>query len=99
MRFVLLLASAAGGVTDVLGTTRDWWADPPEGSRWVGYDGVVVAVPDWWTTGETQCGAPVEDTVYFDSGAVYDCSDPADPATVQEVSSLAVLRDQRGDRY
>ena len=62
----------------------------------MGYDGVVVAVPDWWTTGETQCGAPVEDTVYFDTGAVYDCSDPADPATVQEVSALAVLDAGRG---
>ncbi|GAA4370219.1 hypothetical protein [Nocardioides caricicola] len=76
----------------------DWWASPPDGTRWVGYDGAVVAVPDWWTTGETQCGAPVEDTVYFDSGAIYDCSDPADPETVRSVSSLAVLDDGSG-RY
>ncbi|WP_459973658.1 hypothetical protein [Nocardioides pyridinolyticus] len=81
--------------------TRDdgpWWQEPPEGTRWVGYDGVVVAVPDWWTTGETQCGAPVEDTVYFDSGAIYDCAVRADPATVREVSSLAVL-DNDNDAY
>jgi hypothetical protein len=71
----------------------EWWADPPEGTRWVGYAGAVVAVPDWWSTGDTQCGAPVEDTVYFDNGAIYDCANPADPATVREVSSLAVLRD------
>lgn len=76
----------------------DWWASPPENSRWVGYDGAVVAVPDWWTTGETQCGAPVEDTVYFDSGAVYDCSIPDYDASVDEVSSLAVLRNDSG-RY
>ena len=63
----------------------------PEGMRWVGMDDVVVAVPDWWSTGETQCGAPVEDTVYFDAAAVYDCEDPADPATVREVSALAVF--------
>ncbi len=65
--------------------------DAPSGTRWVGMDGVVVAVPDWWTTGETQCGAPVEDTVYFDPAAVHDCADPADPATVREVSALGVL--------
>lgn len=74
----------------------DWWASPPDGSRWVGYDGAVVAVPDWWTTGETQCGAPVEDTVYFDSGAVYACSIPDYDASADEVSSLAVLRDNDG---
>jgi hypothetical protein len=90
---VLSLSACTGGDDDGDG---DWWADPPEGMRWVGYDGAVVAVPDWWTTGETQCGAPVEDTVYFDSGAVIDCVDPADPETVREVSSLAVLRDNDG---
>jgi hypothetical protein len=93
MRFVLVLALLLGltACTD----DDDWWADAPEGSRWVGYDGAVVAVPDWWTTGETRCGAPVEDTVYFDSGATVDCSVPDDAAG--EVSSLAVLRDN--DRY
>lgn len=64
---------------------------PPDGTRWVGLGRVVVAVPDWWTTGETQCLAPVETTVYFDSGATADCADPADPATIREVSALAVL--------
>jgi hypothetical protein len=82
----------------VLGLTActddgDWWSDPPQDTRWVGYDGVVVAVPDWWTTGETQCGAPVEDTVYFDSGATVDCSVPDYDSAADEVSSLAVLRD------
>src|SRR3954454_16599015 len=77
----------------------DWWSSPPDGTRWVGYDGAVVAVPDWWTTGETRCGAPVEDTVYFDSGATVDCSVPDydDAAAAGEVSSLAVLCDN--DRY
>jgi hypothetical protein len=73
----------------------EWWADPPEGTRWVGYAGAVVAVPDWWTTGDTVCGEPVEDTVYFDNGAIYDCSSPADPAEVREASALAV-RDEDG---
>ena len=71
----------------------DWWASPPDGSRWVGYDGAVVAVPDWWTTGETRCGTPVEDTVYFDSGATVDCGIPHYDDVADEVSSLAVLRD------
>lgn len=64
---------------------------PPAGSRWVGSGQVVVAVPDWWTTGETQCYAPVEDTVYFDSGAAGDCPETPTPAEVREVSALAVL--------
>ena len=50
-----------------------------------------MAVPDWWTTGETQCAAPVEDTVYFDMAATVDCSNPPAPSTVREVSALAVL--------
>jgi hypothetical protein len=85
----LLLALTACGDAGDSAAEDDWWAHPPEGTRWVGYDGVVVAVPDWWTTGETQCGKPVEDTVYFDSGALYDCAEP-DPALVAEVSALAV---------
>ena len=27
---------------------------PADGTRWVGLGRVVVAVPEWWTTGETQ---------------------------------------------
>lgn len=64
---------------------------PPAGTRWVGLGRVVVAVPDWWTTGETRCLAPVEDTVYFDQAAVVDCANAPAPATVREVSALAVL--------
>jgi len=59
--------------------------------RWVGSGQVVVAVPDWWTTGETRCLAPVEDTVYFDMAATADCDDAPAPAAVREVSALAVL--------
>ncbi len=58
--------------------------------RWVGSHGVVVAVPDWWTTGDTQCGAPIEDTVYFDNAATYHCVD-TETAAVREVSAFAVL--------
>lgn len=68
----------------------------PEGTRWVGWGRVVVAVPDWWTTGETRCYAPVEDTVYFESGAVADCADGPTAGEVGEVSSLAVLQSDRG---
>jgi hypothetical protein len=63
----------------------------PAGMRWVGWGQVVVAVPDWWTTGETHCFAPVEDTVYFDTAATADCSDAPATAAVQEVSALALL--------
>jgi len=64
--------------------------------RWVGSGQVVVAVPDWWTTGETRCLAPVEDTVYFDMAATADCDDAPAPAAVREVSALAVLNADSG---
>lgn len=68
----------------------------PEGTRWVGYRDVVVAVPDWWTTGETECMAtPVETTVYFDLGGTVDCETPTSEA-VREVSALAVLDGRKG---
>lgn len=66
-------------------------AEEPEGTRWVGSGRVVVAVPDWWSTGETQCLQPVEDTVYWDSGAVADCADAPGRSEVREASTLAVL--------
>lgn len=69
---------------------------PPAGTRWVGLGQVVVAVPDWWTTGETQCVAPIETTVYFHVAAPLECFPPADPETVREVSALAVLDADRG---
>ena len=69
---------------------------PPDGTRWVGFGRVVVAVPEWWSTGETRCLAPVETTVYFDLGATADCPDPVPPAVTQEVSALAVLDGRRG---
>lgn len=98
-----VLAVVAGGVL-----VQQWDGDDraveatatlpaaPEGMRWVGLGRVVVAVPDWWTTGETQCLAPVEDTVYFDQAATTDCEDPPLPATVREVSALAVFDGTNG---
>ena len=64
---------------------------PPQGMRWVGVGRAVVAVPEWWSTGETHCLAPVEDTVYFDPAAQADCADRPSPAEVREASALAVL--------
>jgi hypothetical protein len=84
---LLVQRGLPGGVD----TTADPLPPPPAGMRWVGMDDVVVAVPEWWTTGDTQCLAPVEDTVYFDQAAQADCDDPADPATVRKVSALAVF--------
>ena len=77
-------------------TTMPAFGAPPEGTRWVGRDGVVVAVPDWWTTGDTRCYAPVEDTVYFDPSATVDCSDPDYDQSVDEVSALAMLDGTQG---
>lgn len=86
---VLLTLSGCGQLGGDEGTTS--FPSPPAGSRWVGSGQVVVAAPDWWTTGETQCYAPVEDTVYFDSGALGDCPESPTPAEIREVSALAVL--------
>lgn len=55
-----------------------------------------MAVPDWWTTGETRCLAPVEDTVYFDMAATAECGDAPAPEAVREVSALAVLDAESG---
>lgn len=93
---ILLLACTGLGARGTSDTVGDALPGAPEGTRWVGMGRVVVAVPDWWTVGETRCGAPVEDTVYFDSGAQTDCADPPPPSLVQEVSSLAVLDGTRG---
>lgn len=64
---------------------------PPDGMRYVGAGQAVVAVPEWWTTGETQCLTPVETTVAWFSGAIADCSDPAPEGVVREVSFLEVM--------
>ncbi len=75
---VLLTCFAAGlagcGTTagPDTGKDRDFEA-APKGTKWVGLGQVVVAVPDWWSVGETQCYAPIEDTIYFDPGAAGDC--------------------------
>ncbi|VXC58312.1 hypothetical protein [Nocardioides sp. AX2bis] len=86
-------APTAGGgeVVGAAAAEPQAFPDPPDGTRWVGTGQVVVAVPDWWTTGETRCAAPVEDTVYADSTAVVDCFDPVASAEVPEVSALAVI--------
>jgi len=64
---------------------------PPDGTRWVGAGRAVVAVPEFWTTGETQCLTPVANTVFVFTGADVDCLDPPVASIVREVSSLAVL--------
>ena len=94
-----LAAVALTAVISGCGTAQGeavWQATPPEDTRWVGLGQVVVAVPEWWTTGETQCLAPVEDTVYFDQAAVADCADAPSAGVVREVSALAVLDGTQG---
>lgn len=93
---VVALLATGCGTEDGAGRGQEVWsASPPEGMRWVGHGRVVVAVPEWWTTGETDCLAPVETTVYFDSGAITDCA-PSMPEAVDEVSALAVLDARSG---
>jgi hypothetical protein len=46
---------------------------PPAGFRWVGMDGVAVAVPREWGTNATRCGTPMRDTAIVDVGAVDAC--------------------------
>jgi hypothetical protein len=91
-----LLLTGCGEETDSTAEASSSLPAAPQGMRWVGMNDVVVAVPDWWTTGETRCGAPLEDTVYFDNTAVYDCADPVSNQEVAEVSSLAVIDASRG---
>lgn len=72
-------------------TGADWPQLPPQDYRWVGDRGVVVAVPDWWTTGDTECLLPIEDTVYVETGAITDCASSGRDDLHLMVSSLAVI--------
>lgn len=87
----LAVALLMGGCGQGSGDLASSVPSAPVGMRWVGLGQVVVAVPDWWTTGDTRCLAPVEDTVYFDQAATADCDDAPAAETVREVSALAVL--------
>jgi hypothetical protein len=94
---VLALSAALAGCGSVRsGAAPGQPAAPPDGTRWVGSGRVVVAVPEWWSTGETVCLAPVEDTVYVDQSATADCADGPTDAEVARVSALAVLDGGRG---
>lgn len=86
---LLLVLVACGG--DTTSADDDAALPAPAGMRWVGEAGVVVAVPDWWSVGETRCGVPAETTVYADAAATYECADPVVARTVREVSHLGVL--------
>ncbi len=57
---------------------------PPEGSRWVGKAGAMVAVPADWPTNELECRTPVADTVVLDPGIRPACVVPR-PAGVSSV--------------
>lgn len=96
MRSLLITGALVGvvllsGCGQATGDTTASVPAPPDGTRWVGMGRVVVAVPDWWTTGETQCYTPNEDTVYFDAAVTTECANEPAPSTVREVSALAVL--------
>jgi len=44
----------------------------PAGTRWVGLNGVMVAVPASWSVNDTRCGQPLADTVDFDDSRFAD---------------------------
>jgi len=48
----------------------------PEGTRWVGLNGAMVAVPDDWSVNDTSCGGPDSDTVDFRESGYRDCLNP-----------------------
>ncbi len=93
---VLVGSVLLSGCGQVTGDAAASLPPPPDGTRWVGMGQVVVAVPDWWTTGETKCYEPNEDTVYFDPSVTTECVDEPEPSTVREVSALAVLDSTSG---
>jgi hypothetical protein len=73
--------------------------DAPDGTRLVGLGRVVVAVPTAWSTGSTRCYKPVADTVYYESGAMTDCSDEPTQQELRAASSLAVSSSQDAGHY
>jgi hypothetical protein len=94
---VLLLSTVVGACgTEDDAVEAGGLPDPPKGTRWVGMNDVVVAVPDWWTTGDTRCNEPQEDTVYFDFAGTYECDMGGVQSSRDEVSSLAVLDGAHG---
>jgi hypothetical protein len=58
----------------------------PPGARLVGANGVVVAVPEHFTTEDTPCGAPASDTVTFRSDVPFPLCTTNDPhATLVDI--------------
>lgn len=69
-------APPAGNETNAGPTENDLPA-APSGTRWLGFNGVMVAVPRSWSVNDTRCGQPLSDTVVFhDTGDVRDCLAP-----------------------
>lgn len=64
---------------------------PPEGTRWVGKAGVMVAVPADWSTNALRCArTPVEDSVIIDPGPRPMCQAPRPDG----VSSVELRKDR-----
>jgi hypothetical protein len=73
-----LLLAGCGGQAPTPGTGQDTPAAPasagatgpdaPDGSRWAGIDGVVVAVPGAWTTVAGTCASPRDREVAIQTG-------------------------------
>jgi hypothetical protein len=63
----------------------------PDGMRLVGMGQVVVAVPERWSTGDTACGIPGRETVYFPSYDADTFVDCLAPEVDQPGGSLAIM--------
>src|SRR4051812_30439385 len=66
----------------------------PSARRWVGMDGVIVAVPENWATVVQPCGQPAGDIVLFlgPSSLTMDCG----PIPTDGVSSLTIAAARSG---
>jgi hypothetical protein len=68
----------------------------PPGTRLVGDGRIVVAVPEAWSTDDTQCNVPLSDTVAF-RDATLNCSGTPDPSLsalfIEDFGSGLFVRD------
>lgn len=65
----------------------------PDGHRWVGMNGAMIAVPNSWATNDEHCGTPQSDTVLIDVGPVRGCL----ASQGKNIDSVAIFAGSPGD--